>query len=157
MDFSEKRSKIIMPPEEWKQLAVEYGIKGLFLVINGKNSCRFDKNIYLNINKARWKYYCAIMDVRSYEEAMTCKLLHEIAHVLLGHSDLSFKDEPRDVEYDYEIAIERVAFQKIIEDRQEHEAWKYVFEFRSRHPTGYIRLVEAFRKWCRESAVSSSS
>lgn len=149
---SEPGLKVYRPPKEWEDFAREKGIEKLYLINNRElnNSFHFYDTIYLNIREDKWRYYSTIIDIDSYEEAMTCKFLHEIAHLIFKHKYIGFKSALRETEYDFEVAVEKVASARILQDRSEREAWEYVFEFRGRYSADYRRLVEAFRTWLQE-------
>lgn len=139
-------------PQQWKKFANEQGIREIYFINNGqlKNSFHFDKKIYLNIRKYNWKHYQKMIDINSYEEAMTCKFLHEIAHIVFRHKDIGLKTSRKITENDFEIAIEKVPLRKILEESYEKEAWNYVIEFRKRWPEEYTKLVGAFRNWLQQ-------
>lgn len=136
-------------PAEWQEFASENGIKRVYFIYSKKleNSYHFNRTIYVNIRDDKWKNYCKIVRVRSYEEAMTCKFLHEVGHIVHKHRYISFKSQLRIIEYDFEIAIEKVSLIKIFEDCSEKEAWCYVFDFRECLPLRYVQLINAFKNW----------
>lgn len=149
--IDERDLKIYPPPKKWAEFGLTYGVTKLFLITNGETSFHFDNTIYVNIRRDKWKYYSIIIDVRNFEEAMTCKFLHEIGHIVLNHKNISFKTALEETEYDLEIAVERVSSNKIFENHYEKEAWHYVFEFRARNSGEFMELVEAFRSWLHEN------
>jgi hypothetical protein len=141
------------PPNEWQEFAFNRGIKKLLLVDDEriKRSFRFDGTIYLNIRRDYWENYCLLMKINSYEEAMTCKLLHQLAHLVLGHRYVSLRFSLDEIGEDFEMKVERLGLRRILEDASEKEAWEYVFQFRQANPHEYITLVEAFKKWLEET------
>lgn len=147
------------PPKKWIEFAEKEGITELYFLKDNsvKNSFHFDRKIYLNIRNYNWKNLKDFLNVHSYPEAMTCKFLHEIGHIIFNHKEINFGTEVSIEELDAECALEKISIKRILSNKYERKAWNYVKEFHKRCTTDYLNLRRSFKKWYNGNSSTSTN
>ncbi|HDL10153.1 MAG TPA: hypothetical protein ENG39_02715 [Candidatus Omnitrophica bacterium] len=135
----------IKAPQFWLEFAHRYGISEVVL-IKGEGPCKsmiMGDTIIIDIEYRGIRGYRKILDVTSYEEVITAKFLHELAHYVKKH--YSYKKKQSKI-----ICLEDVcerSVEEILSDRCEREAWEFVAKFKHENPELFQALVEAVREY----------
>lgn len=135
-------------PLFWKEFAKRYGVEGIWFMDDQSmdRSMIIGHIIMINLRCEDISGYKKILEIDDYEEVLTCKLLHEIAHVIKGHYIAKLKYS--------RICLEDVCRRKleeIMSDPFEKEAWEFVCKFKNENYELFRALVEELRAWFEEN------
>ncbi|MCD6079925.1 MAG: hypothetical protein J7J54_00560 [Candidatus Omnitrophica bacterium] len=133
----------IKAPQFWEEFARGYGISEVIL-IKGDGSYKsmiIGDIVVINLHYREVGGYRKILDVECYEEVITAKFLHELAHYIKKHYVQKMKQGKI-------ITLEDVCertLEEILADPCEREAWDFVLEFKHEKPELFQALVESLK------------
>jgi len=138
-------------PQAWVEFAqgVDLRIGPIWLVddLSLPRSLRHGEEIFVNIRKEYWQNY-RLLGAKSYEEAIVFKFLHEIGHMLAGHTGTpDLKIDSKGISEEFERKVRQTPLGEIPKDPYEKRAWDYVRSVEDRQPKEFDRLLESFRVW----------
>ncbi|RLI79122.1 hypothetical protein DRP07_10380 [Archaeoglobales archaeon] len=145
-------------PTFWKSFARKLGIGPVWLVEDPKlpRSIRIGREIFINIRGDYWRNYQLLFNAQSYEESVVLKFLHEVGHIVSGHSgDPQLRIDERGISEDFERKIRENPLKTVFDNPYEREAWNFALNIRENSPELFQKLLETYKDWYSRNKLGS--
>jgi hypothetical protein len=158
MEMEERRSfydqlNKFQAPQAWVEFAREIDprIGPIWLVDDPSlsRSLRDGGEIFVNTRSEYWEKYRSV-GAASYEEAVVFRFLHEIGHIVAGHTGTTdLQVDSKGISEEFERKIRKTSLVDILKDPYEKQAWDYVRSIKDNQPEKFGCLLESFKVWQR--------
>ena len=110
-------------------------------------SLRDGGEIFVNTGSEYWENYRS-MGAASYEEAVVFRFLHEIGHIVLGHTGAThLQVDSKGISEEFERKTRETSLVDSLKDSYEKQAWDYVKNIKDNEPEKFGCLLESFKVW----------
>jgi len=105
------------------------------------------EEIFVNIRREYWENY-RLLGARSYEEAVVCRFLHEIGHIVAGSTGTQgLEIDSKGISQEYERRVRETPLEAVLKDPHEEPAYNYVRNIKDNQPQEFSCLFESFKVW----------
>jgi hypothetical protein len=145
------RLKKFQAPQAWVEFAreIDSRIGPIWLVDDPSlsRSLRDGGEILVHTGSEYWENYRSV-GAASYEEAVVFRFLHEIGHIVAGHTGTTdLQVDSKGISDEFERKTRQTSLVDILKDPYEKQAWNYVRNIKDNQSERFGLLLESFKVW----------